>query len=277
MIQSIIEQKMAVAVYATDGSIPVLSSSQLDIAAKVINILSPIEEITRNISAEAASISQVIPLVRVLTKVLEKEVEDTGVHSMKNKMLNSLRSRFNDIKDKNFLVLATLLDPRYKDTFFSSGSTRQFGKRLLLIEYLHVKEEIEVSEPAAKRIALEDKDCSGSNSKLWGYLSEILQESNQSTSSVATTSGEETELEIDQFLLAPLLDFKKGNPFMWRQDHCHHYPILVKISQRYLPSPATSVHSEHLFSGAGEVYDDKRSWLMPELAESLLLIRTTLS
>ena len=60
MIWSVFEQKVAVAAYATNGSIPVLSSSQLDIAAKVINILSPIKEITKNIFAEAAFISQVI-------------------------------------------------------------------------------------------------------------------------------------------------------------------------------------------------------------------------
>ena len=164
-----------------------------------------------------------------------KEVEDTGVRSIKDKMLDSLHSRFDGIEDKNFLALATVLDLRYKDRFLSSGSTCQFGKRLLLIEYLHVLEEIKVSEPAAKRIALEDEDCSGSNSKLWGCLSEILQESNQSASSVATTSGEETELEVDQFLLAPLLDLKKGNPFKWWQGHFHHYPILAKIAKRYPP------------------------------------------
>ena len=62
---------------------------------------------------------QVIPLVRALTKVLEKEIEDTGVRFMKNKMLDSLHSRFDDIGDKNFLVLATLLDPRYKDKFLA--------------------------------------------------------------------------------------------------------------------------------------------------------------
>ena len=115
MIQSVVEQKMAIAAYGADGSIPVLTASQLDIATKVINILSPIEEITKNISAEFSSISQVIPLVRALRKVLEKEVEDTGVRSMKNKMLHSLHSRFDKIEDKDFLVLATILDPRYKD------------------------------------------------------------------------------------------------------------------------------------------------------------------
>ena len=141
-------------------------------------------------------------------------------------------------------------------------------------EYLHTKEEIEISEPAAKRVASEEEESS--SSKLWGCLSEILQESNQSE---GTISGEDiqsiqsSEPEVDQYLSAPLLDFKKGNPFKWWQDNYHRYPILAKVARRYLPSPATSVHSERLFSGAGEVYDDKRSRLMPELAESLLLIK----
>ena len=59
-------------------------------------------------------------------------------------------ARFYNIKDKDFLVFATLLDPTYKDKTFCSGSTSQFGKRVLLNEYLHIEEEIEVSEPAAK-------------------------------------------------------------------------------------------------------------------------------
>jgi len=94
---------MAIAAYGTDGSIPVLTASQLDIAAKIINILKPIEEITKNISAEATSIPQVIPLVRTLAKVLEEEVEDNGICSMKSKMLSSW---FDDVEDQDFLVLA---------------------------------------------------------------------------------------------------------------------------------------------------------------------------
>ena len=40
------QQKMALAAYGSDGSITVLTSTQLDIATKVISILSPIEEVT---------------------------------------------------------------------------------------------------------------------------------------------------------------------------------------------------------------------------------------
>ena len=84
---------------------------------------------------------------------------------------------------------------------------------------------------------------------------------------------EPSELEVNQFLSAPLLDFKKGNPFKWWKDNYQYYQTVAQIAQRYLPSPATSVHSEYLFSGAREVYDDKRSRLEPQLAELLLLIK----
>ena len=73
-------------------------------------------------------------------------------------MLNLLHSKFDEIEDKDFLVLATILDPRYKDKFFSSGSSRQFSKTLLVGEYLHTEEEVEVSEPAAKRAASEEEE-----------------------------------------------------------------------------------------------------------------------
>ena len=46
MIQSVVEQKMAITAYGVDGSIPVLTASQLNIATKFINILPPIEEIS---------------------------------------------------------------------------------------------------------------------------------------------------------------------------------------------------------------------------------------
>ena len=56
MLESVMEQKMALAVYGADGCVSVLTSSQLDTATKVINILTRIKEITKNISAYSSTI-----------------------------------------------------------------------------------------------------------------------------------------------------------------------------------------------------------------------------
>ena len=61
MLQRIIEQKVALATYATENFINQLTSYQLELVGKVIAVLSPIEEITKSILAEAACISMVIP------------------------------------------------------------------------------------------------------------------------------------------------------------------------------------------------------------------------
>ena len=181
------ETKISLAAYGTDGAIPVLTASQLDTANKVTNILAPIEKITQNISVEAASISQVIPLIRALTKVLEKEDQDTGICTMKNKMLES---RFDDIEEKEFLVLATMLDPRYKDKFFSTPSSHQFTRDSLMTEHSYVLEECELEEPQAKRAAIEEDEGIGARNKR--CLSEILSENIHLQAANMGSSNKET-------------------------------------------------------------------------------------
>ena len=72
MLTSILEQKMALAAYATEKSIPNLTSHQLDLVSKVVTVLAPVEEIIQMISTEVAPVSVLIPLVRGLMKTLEK-------------------------------------------------------------------------------------------------------------------------------------------------------------------------------------------------------------
>ena len=75
---------MALAAYAMEKEIPILTPTQIDLAEK------PIDEITNSISADASSISVVIPFLRMLTKTLEKVHHDEGVRQMKRGMLRSL-------------------------------------------------------------------------------------------------------------------------------------------------------------------------------------------
>ena len=69
MFESVLEQKMALAAYCAEtGSIQQLTPHQLELMRKCVDILSPIEEIMHSISAELASISIVIPYIRILTR-----------------------------------------------------------------------------------------------------------------------------------------------------------------------------------------------------------------
>ena len=97
---------------------------QIDIANKVIKVMTIIEEVTKSISADAATVSVIIPFVCIVSKSLSQSDDDTGVHTMKNEMKSSLMRRFADVEENQYLTVATLLDPRFKDKFFIHPSIK---------------------------------------------------------------------------------------------------------------------------------------------------------
>ena len=68
MVKSVIEQKMSLGAYATETGIVTLSPTQLDLAEKIVAALSPVEELTKSISADCASVSVIIPFVKCYLK-----------------------------------------------------------------------------------------------------------------------------------------------------------------------------------------------------------------
>ena len=95
MLESIYEQKTALAAYSTEhGGITMLNSHQLDIIRQLIALLKPIEEVTKIISI----ISAVVPLVKILKRMFNKHHDDAGIRTMKSDMLTSLECRFDGIE-----------------------------------------------------------------------------------------------------------------------------------------------------------------------------------
>ena len=257
MLRSILEQKMALGAYSTGHSITQLTSNQLDIISKVVAILSPIEEITNSISTAEASVSLIIPFIRALHRTLEYHTNDSGVKTMKAEMLASLKRRYADVEIDEPLVLATMLDPRFKDKFFSGVGKRIRAKVLLEEKVAEINDKPEeIREPTPKR----------PKTAVLKVFSEILEEAGESFDSCHDPS-------VDKYLSEPLLAFHRGNSFTWWEDNKARYPSLAKLAQRYLSAPPTSVPSERLFSCARDVYDEKRNRIAPERAETLLFIK----
>ena len=275
MLQTIYEQKMALAAYATEhGGITMLTPDQIELTRKLIAALEPVEEITKMISTDAASISVLIPLAKILQKSLGKHDDDSGIQTMKTEMLTSLERRFDDIEDSKLLLIATCLDPRFKDKFFSSEAKR-LARKCVIDNIVDDDNDDEV-EPQSKRPRTESPNDSSvdaaSTSKVWECFTEILHDCGATTD---TQGGK--EVTVDRYFSEPLIDHKKGNPYTWWNNNQLRYPLLANLARRYLCSPPTSVPSERLFSGAGILYDERRNKLTAEHAEMLLFIKNNMN
>ena len=115
-------------------------------------------------------------------------------------------------------------------------------------------------EPSSKR------PCSG----IWKNFSDILEKAG------ASVSNESRLQELDTYLAEPLIKFGRESCYGWWAANKIRFPVLSKIARKYLCAPPTTVASERLFSGTGDIYDDKRNRLAPDNAEMLLFIKNNL-
>ena len=77
MMQSLVEQKRALSAYAADYELPTtLTASHWGIMEKMITLLEPFEQLTRDISAAEATAADVIPGVVSLTRLLADKKEE---------------------------------------------------------------------------------------------------------------------------------------------------------------------------------------------------------
>lgn len=69
---------------------------------------------------------------------------------------------------------------------------------------------------------------------------------------------------MEQYLSEPVLEFYSSNCFTWWDNNKTRFPLLAKMAHRYLAVPPTSVPSKRVFSGASDIYDEKRNCLSLE-------------
>ena len=107
------------------------------------------------------------------------------------------------------------------------------------------------------------------HNSLFAVVTDILD--NSSSRGLSTTTS-----ELNRYLPEPVLDYKLGNPFIWRSENKAHFPGLVRIAHRYLSATATSVPSERLFSSAGSIYSDHRNRILVERQKTYFSSKATI-
>lgn len=284
MLSWIAEQKQGLLAVSADISLPLeLTTAQWQLTEKVLHVLKPFEEATKETSYLTCSVSVVIPIVNALVRQLEKENEDDqGIKAMKHKLLAGLLSRYEGMESNRFFAVASALDPRYKLRCFSSASKAAAARQMLLeeIEKLQPSHKHSESEPPAKRPRVQSK------SSLLACVEEMLEHSSDSENEldspevITAAYLKEPNLPIYESVSNPVdpqnPNSKRNDPLLYWKQNEQSKPILAKIARQFLCAPPGSVPSERLFSTAGDIADDKRNRLLPDKVEMLLFLNKNL-
>lgn len=175
IMQSLMEQKRALAAYAVDFELPAfLTPHQWALIENMVTILSPCEQLTKDISSASATAADVIPSIQALRRLLNRPAStDHGVKTSKSTLLQAVEQRFNHIYTEGLFFLVTILDPRYKDCVFDPGTKRKATEVL--------KDQVRAAASAGKDSEEEPKEKKtkeddNNNVFLLTMYDEILQE-----------------------------------------------------------------------------------------------------
>ncbi|GBP04717.1 Zinc finger BED domain-containing protein 4 [Eumeta japonica] len=114
-----------------------LTTEEWIMMEKVVNILRYFEEATKSINKSTATLSDAIPLINSLRKLLENmrgsspREEENISQKLAGDLLMALNERFEDLENEEIYCLATTLDPRYKTRIFQLYSTTSTAKSVL--------------------------------------------------------------------------------------------------------------------------------------------------
>ena len=250
-----------------------LTSEENDLLAKCISLLKPFEDTTSKLSCTSSSISDVIPVITTLRAMVSSH-EGSEIMKMKETLLEGIRKRFDLVENNDLYVTATLLDPRYKTKLFTHQTV--IGKIVTSIgEKCEDIKNSKISQSTSKTdVTLPKKNKPSTSTDI--TLSEAM-------NNILSSSSDDEEQCVSQDIIKNIqmyLDEKRirmeDNPLEWWKTNIHKYPYIAELARSYLACPPSSVASERLFSGAGLIYDEKRTRLSAKRAEKLLFLKYNL-
>lgn len=254
-----------------------LSTEEWLLMEKVVSTLNYFEEATKSISEESACISDAIPLINSLRKVLKqiknnKETADDSSSSPEyynfvEKLIAGINDRFDYLESEETFILSTALDPRYKLRTFFLQSTSIEAKRILISLITNGDTHVPVE------LVESQKKQDGTFSGIWSACDSLIKEAEEEEPLSNMSSHPEQE-EVESYTRCLNIPMKQDPKNYWSNED--KYPKLKMLAQKYLSYPMGSVASERLFSTAGLIQNDLRNRLSPSNLNKLCFLNKNL-
>ncbi|XP_059415467.1 zinc finger BED domain-containing protein 4-like [Carassius carassius] len=205
-----------------------------------------------------------------------------GIKTMRTTLLEAVQKRFKNIENEPSYAVATLLDPRFKDRYFTGADSNKHAKDALTQEVEKMEAALlsrttpegaeTVPENPHKAPRLEAQPDSRKSS-LKGLFEEILQEHDEEHGASSTST--QVQNQIQTYLTEQTVP-RSDSPFQYWEVNQISFPTLAATAAKFLFAPCTSVDSERLFSVASNIIDARRNRLGGERAEMLIFLKKNL-
>ncbi|XP_026827662.1 uncharacterized protein LOC113562428 [Ooceraea biroi] len=101
----------------------ILTASELQLSNEIVEVLQPLEKLTREVCGERfVTASKIIPLINCLKNKIEKlrgSLKTQTALSLVDRLQNSISMRFGQIENNYIMATSTILDPRFKKLHFN--------------------------------------------------------------------------------------------------------------------------------------------------------------
>ncbi|XP_066163781.1 zinc finger BED domain-containing protein RICESLEEPER 2-like [Oryza sativa Japonica Group] len=250
------------------------STEEWDLYASIEPILGSLAEVTTAFSGSTYPTANIFYPHIVNVKVALRDAcasEDANLKNMGKAMLDKFDKYWN-VKN-NAMVLATVLDPRYKLRFiewcFKKIYPTEFEKELAEVRTelntLYDKFEKDHRE---KMATSKGKSLRASSSVSTFDINKSLPSVSSNFQSYLQSSSEDaSKSEMLLYLDERNEDLanKAFDLLVWWKLNAHRYPVVSMMAKNFLTIPASSVSSESTFSAGGRVLSDYRSSLRPTM------------
>ena len=174
--------------------------------------------------------------------------------------------------------IATFLDPRFKIDFVEGVDLETVHDNII-----DQGMEIFSSQGMSNARAGSQTSLNGTQGgqephiKLLLFLQKETGSTNGTSASCNRTPIQQLQAEVEAYKISPKLGiYSDETPLMWWKNHSTVYPLLGKLSRRYLCICATSCTSERQFSTSGNIVTSSRSSLKPTKVNMLVFLAQNL-
>ena len=313
MLESL--QTQAAAVYSVlkdplfmsdDDDVRLLSSSEQTLMQSLLTILKSLA-LASSVVSEMSYLSAavILPILKKLETTLKVlDVDSRVVVDVKNDLWTKLSDRYSADNTRDFLLICSVTDPRYKDLKFVEPEDRERANTLLKIEMTQIASEQSVSDdPSASASAGTSADPTESIIKLepleeqelsvgaceWSHsespapakkqksaLKEVQSPSYADCSWLDDVVHDKLPTEkSDDSVSLELTRYEKekqilayNSPLAWWNERRFIYPVLSQVAMKYLSAPAVIKVKD----ARQELIEWKQQCIAPEMIEYMVFL-----